>query len=164
MEIPAEISGACSRLRSLAAQLMKAPGHDYDRQTVAVMKRVLRPDSNCIDVGASTGKLLKHMVRLAPRGTHFAFEPLPRFYDALVEKFPTARVYNMALSDAAGESTFRHVVSNPAYSGLRPRRYDRPNELVEEIVVRTGRLDDLIPGTCPFDLSRLTWRVGSCKF
>jgi len=138
-----------SRLRSLAARLIKTHGRDYDRQTVAVMKAVLGPSANCIDIGACSGELLKHIVRLAPRGTHLAFEPLPRFYNALIRKFPGVQVHELALSDATGESTFQHVFTNPAYSGLKPRRYDRPNERVEEIMVRTGRLDDLVPPDMP---------------
>jgi FkbM family methyltransferase len=110
------------------------------------MERVLGATSNCLDIGASAGEVLKEMVRLAPRGTHFAFEPLPDFYETLVKRFPNVRVHNVALSDTTEEFTpFQHVVSNPAYSGLRRRRYDRPEERVEEIVVRTARLDELIP-------------------
>jgi hypothetical protein len=41
------------------------------------------------------------------------------------------------------------VVSNPAYSGLRRRRYDSPDERVEQIVVRTERLDDVVPRDMP---------------
>lgn len=134
-------------LRSIATRLRRPieRGTDYDRQTVAVMERVLQPASNCVDVGASRGELLKHMVRLAPQGTHLAFEPLPQFYDALIRKFPGVRVYDLALSDTTGECSFQHVVTNPAYSGLRRRRYDRLDERVEEIRVRTDRLDNIVP-------------------
>jgi FkbM family methyltransferase len=133
-----------------------ADGRDYDRQTVAVMERVLSETSNCVDVGASAGELLKHMTRLAPRGTHFAFEPLPRFYDALVKRFPQVQVHGVALSDTEEKAaSFQHVVSNPAYSGLRRRRYDRPDERIEQIVVRTARLDELIPQNVPIDFVKI---------
>ncbi|MFB3776850.1 MAG: FkbM family methyltransferase [Bryobacteraceae bacterium] len=127
-----------------------AGSRDYDRQTVAVMQRVLCGTSNCIDVGASAGELLKHMVRLAPRGNHFAFEPLTQFYRVLVKKFPGVAVHDVALSDTEETTaSFQHVVSNPAYSGLKRRRYDRPGERVEVITVRTARLDELIPQNAP---------------
>jgi FkbM family methyltransferase len=148
IEFLAKIDHARRRMHSIAARLWKqtTDSRDYDRQTVAVMERVLRATSNCLDIGASGGELLKHMVRLAPRGTHFAFEPLPDFYRTLVKRFPDVRVHNVALSDVTEESTrFQYVVGNPAYSGLRRRRYDRPEERVEEIVVRTARLDELVP-------------------
>lgn len=119
------------------------------------MERVLRPDSNCIDAGASRGALLKHMVRLAPQGTHLAFEPLPQFYAALVRKFPSVRVYDLALSDSSGECSFQHVVTNPAYSGLKLRKYERPDERVIEIRVRTERLDHIVPGETRLDFLKI---------
>ena len=38
------------------------------------------------------------------------------------------------------------MVSNPGYSGLKQRRYDRPKEEIQEIEVKTDLLDNLIPG------------------
>lgn len=153
-DLRARIGNVRGLLRSFAGQ---PPDHrDYDRLTVAVMERVLEPASNCIDIGASAGVLLQQMVRLAPRGKHFAFEPLPHFYRTLVKRFPDVRIHNVALSDAAAESTpFQHVVSNPAYSGLRRRAYERPDERIEEIVVRTARLDELIPADVPIRLVKI---------
>ena len=116
------------------------------------MQRVLREDSNCIDVGCHVGSILKEMLRLAPRGRHFAFEPLPDLYQGLLQAFGnTANLtfYDYALSDTAGPATFQHVVSNPGYSGLRRRRYDRPHEELREITVRTNLLDALIPADVP---------------
>jgi FkbM family methyltransferase len=120
------------------------------------MERVLGATSNCVDVGASTGVLLNHMIRLAPRGTHFAFEPLPNFSEVLARRHPDVHVHRIALSDADGEFTpFQHVVSNPAYSGLKRRRYDRPDEHVEEILVRTARLDGLISRDFPIHFVKI---------
>lgn len=119
----------------------------YDEQAFAVMRRCLKRDSSCVDVGCHEGLVLKEMLRLAPAGTHYAFEPLPELYQGLLSGFPTVRVFDVALSDSAGEATFQHVTSNPGYSGFRRRRYDRPDETVAEIRVRTARLDDLIPET-----------------
>jgi FkbM family methyltransferase len=150
-ELRSNMQGVCSRVRSIAARFRKSAEdvRNYDRQAVAVMERVLGGTSNCIDIGASAGAILKHMVRLAPGGTHFAFEPLPDFHKSLVRKFPSVTVYNLALSDTAASTPFQYVVTNPAYSGLRRRRYERPDEQVKEIVVRTARLDELIPEDLP---------------
>ena len=41
----------------------------YDVQTLAVMKRVLREDSCCVDVGCHQGSILREMLRYAPRTT-----------------------------------------------------------------------------------------------
>jgi FkbM family methyltransferase len=117
----------------------------YDQQTAEILRRTLRHDSTCVDVGCHAGAILSEMLRWAPRGSHYAFEPIPELYQALVTAFPQVKVFNVALSDVAGETTFQHVVSNPGYSGLKQRRYDRPNETIEEIVVRTDLLDHILP-------------------
>lgn len=105
----------------------------------------LEADSNCIDVGAHAGDVLRDMVRLSPRGRHLAFEPLPDFQAELRRRFPQVEVHGLALSDRAESTTFAHVVSDPGYSGLRRRPYPGEPE-VEEIPVQTARLDDVLPG------------------
>src|SRR6266852_4019276 len=50
-----------------------------DAETLAVMKRILKEDSNCVDIGAHSGSILRLMLECAPRGQHLAFEPLPDF-------------------------------------------------------------------------------------
>src|SRR6267142_5762751 len=69
----------------------------YDSQTIAIMRRVLRPDSNAIDIAAFEGGMLRHMVRFAPQGRHFAFEPIPERFEHLRQAFPQAHVYPYAL-------------------------------------------------------------------
>ncbi len=104
----------------------------------------LHSDSCCIDVGAHEGVWLEQFRRVAPRGRHIAYEPLPRMYEALAEKYPEMDVRNAALSNTAGEATFVHVTDHPGYSGLRERTYPRVVEK-ETITVRTERLDDSLP-------------------
>jgi FkbM family methyltransferase len=125
---------------------------EYDAQTLEVMKLVLRKDSNAVDVGCHQGAILRDILRVAPGGTHFAFEPLPTMYQELVRAFrgrPNVRLYDIALSDTSGSATFQHVVSNPAFSGLRKRQYDRSEEQVTQIVVRTDLMDRVIPPDLP---------------
>jgi FkbM family methyltransferase len=117
----------------------------YDEQTFEVMRRCLSRDSNCVDVGCHAGDILKEMLRLAPDGTHCAFEPIPGLYQKLVVSFPNVKVFDVALSDSVGEVSFQHVTSNPGYSGLKKRSYDRPHESVETIKVKTDLLDNIIP-------------------
>jgi FkbM family methyltransferase len=105
----------------------------------------LSPDSNCIDVGAHQGEILREMVRLAPAGRHIAFEPLPDFHAELVREFPGVDVRCSALSSEEGEATFTYVRSNPRYSGFRERDYPAGREAIEKIVVKRERLDALLP-------------------
>jgi FkbM family methyltransferase len=117
----------------------------YDRETCEVLGRVLRPDSCGVDVGAHRGGILKEMMRCAPLGTHFAFEPLPHLAAHLRKTFPGARVHEAAVSDHAGTARFVHVEDAPAYSGLRERIYDWPDPALKAITVNVVRLDDVLP-------------------
>lgn len=127
----------------------------YHRETVEIMARVLTPASTCVLVGAHRGSLLEHMVRLAPKGLHFAYEPLPDLAAALARRFPKVSVQQVAVSDLPGQNRFYHVVDQPGYSGLR-RLGSIPSGLtVREIVVRTEALDDLLPADLPIAFMKI---------
>jgi len=121
-----------------------ALNEQYDRQTVEVMKRTLRPDSTGVDIGAHAGAILREMFSLAPRGRHFAFEPLPHLAASLSRNYPEARVHAVALSDYNGTGTFHYVVNSPAESGLQRHAIHGDASNVQEITVPIRRLDDLI--------------------
>ena len=100
------------------------PNFYYDKQTRAIMSRILSEDSNCIDVGANEGIFTKEMLKYAPSGKHMAFEPLPDLANDLSDKYPQVDVHGCALSDVNAPSTFQHVTNASGYSGLRKRHYD----------------------------------------
>lgn len=112
----------------------------------AVVAAVLKPDSHTIDVGASTGDVLRHLLRVAPRGRHVAYEPIPHHARFLASHFPGVDVRETALSDSDGTSTFQYVVGRPAYSGLllRPDVSTR-QEPVQTLSVAVRRLDNDLP-------------------
>jgi len=147
------LEGTARRVYRLVRRRSRAGPHD--EQTFAIMRRTLRVDSNCVDVGAHVGSILLEMLRYAPKGTHYAFEPLPALYRRLVSSYPGVRVYELALSDRAGEKTFQHVVTNPAYSGFVRRQYPRANETIEQLTVRTELLDNIIPESLPVDFIKI---------
>lgn len=141
-----------TRLEPLARELLRATWPRWRRldardndDLARVLATVLTETSSCVDVGAHQGGILAQMVRLAPRGRHFAFEPLPRLAAALRARFPAVTVHELALSDGAGEATFQHVVDDPGYSGFRRRTYELAHPRIETLTVRTARLDDLLP-------------------
>jgi FkbM family methyltransferase len=109
----------------------------------ALLERSLRPDSDCLDIGAHSGAVLGEMVRLAPRGRHVAWEPLPELAALLRSRFPAVEVREAALSDAAGERDFARVVGAPGWSGFVER--PTPGERIEWLRVRVERLDDALP-------------------
>ncbi|MFZ6053000.1 FkbM family methyltransferase [Halocola ammonii] len=128
----------------------------YDFETKKVMQRVLKQDSNCVDVGCHEGDVLKLIFQFAPKGHHFAFEPLPDFYTLLKSRFgDKAEVHNLALSDKEGESKFQFVVNNPAYSGFRQRTYRSVDEKIKEITVKKERLDSIVPSDLKIDFIKI---------
>lgn len=129
----------------------------YDRQTKQVIRRVCRPESNCVDIGCHKGEILDLFLQYAPNGIQYGFEPIPDLYKALFEKYtsPNCRILDIALSNQKGTASFNYVVSNPSYSGLLKRTYDRPDEQDTLITVRTERLDDLIPHDFWVDLIKI---------
>lgn len=129
----------------------------YDSLTYQVLQRALKPASTCVDVGCHEGLVLESMVKLAPSGRFYAFEPIPEMFEALKSKFPSPRITlsNVALSNQAGVVSFNHVVSNPGYSGLRKRTYDRPDETDRTISVPTDRMDNVIPRTERVDVIKV---------
>lgn len=119
--------------------------HRYDLQTAVIIDRVLGPADFAIDVGCHEGAILDHMIKAAPDVRHLAFEPLPHLHRALIANYVNTDIHRVALvAEPDGDLEFHHVVSNPGYSGLKQRRYDRPNETVEVISVPTAKLDDLV--------------------
>lgn len=128
----------------------------YDRLSKAIMKRILKPDSNCIDVGCFKGEILSEMLRLAPEGIHFAFEPIPVYYNYLKSRFKgKVEIFPFAISDKTGYSAFNYVVNAPAYSGLKVRKYNIAHPAIQEIKVATRPLDTLIPETLAVNLIKI---------
>jgi FkbM family methyltransferase len=119
--------------------------HRYDLQTAAIIRRVMHDGDLAVDVGAHTGEILRGFVTASPGVRHVAVEPIPELAAGLRDDFPSVDVHEVALvAEPAGPVSFHHVTSNPAYSGILRRRYDRSDEDVSLIEVPTARLDDLV--------------------
>jgi FkbM family methyltransferase len=128
----------------------------YDKQTKKVIRKVCTAASNCIDVGAYQGEILNLYLKYSPQGKHHAFEPLPEYYSFLNAKYGrTAKIHPVALSNEVGQRTFNYVMSNPSYSGLLKRKYDRDREKDQEIVVETACLDDRLPNDLLIDFIKI---------
>lgn len=114
----------------------------------------LRANSNCVDIGASSGLMLRQMVRLAPRGKHIAYEPIPGLAAALRAEFPEVDVREVALSHESGHREFKHVANLEPYSGFYERSYPSAAE-IESITVETRRLDGDLPAGYAPDLIKI---------
>lgn len=140
-------------LKSIPIDFTK--NQEYDSQTKRVIAEVCGRDSCCIDIGAHKGEVLDIILKQASDGLHFAFEPIPDMYETLLKKYagnPHCSIHSYALSDVKGTTTFNYVISNPSYSGLIKRKYDRPNEQDTTIEVQTELLDNILPADYQPDL------------
>lgn len=148
--------GVRNLLKKLPIPLSK--NHLYDLQTKSIMKRSLRADSNGIDVGCHDGEIMDLMLKFAPGGQHYGFEPIPSFADFLFKKYRRqnqVHIFPTALGEKQGSTKFTFVKSNPAYSGILQRKFDRKNEETEEIDVEIKKLDDCIPTDLKIDFIKI---------
>jgi FkbM family methyltransferase len=114
---------------------------DEDYAIDQLLKRVIEPSMNCIDIGCHLGSVLSGMERYASQGRHMAFEPTPYKFAWLKRKYPNVDLRQMALSDKAGDVEFFYQTDNSGFSGLRSHR--RANWQTETYVVKCARLDDV---------------------
>lgn len=121
----------------------------YDGLTSKIIEMCCERQSNCVDVGAYRGTILKKMARVATEGVLYAFEPVPMNYNYLVKQYPDAITYDFALSDVDGSHEFHYVSGRPARSGLYLRDYPDKKEIVEKLIVQTRQLDRVIPSDVP---------------
>lgn len=130
---------------------------EYDRLTSSILKKQLTSTSNCIDVGCHKGEILDAIIQLAPDGIHYGFEPIPHLFKGLQKKYTSSNLhlYNCALSDKEGRTTFNFVKSAPAYSGIKQRAYEEANPDIEVIEVDLKRLDAIIPENGTIDLIKI---------
>lgn len=113
----------------------------------AILAGTLATDGSYVDVGANRGQVLSDAVRIAPRGRHLAFEPIPALAAELGRTFPGVECRALALGASAGEADFCHFRNLDGWSGLRrnPEISDVRGE-PERIRVRVSTLDAELEG------------------
>lgn len=119
----------------------------YDMETKQIIQKVCKVKSNAIDVGTHEGAILDLLIQQSPNGFHFGFEPIPALQKSLRSKYANnkqIKLFELALTDTSGETAFNYVLSNPSYSGIKKRKYDRRNETDTTITVKTNTLDAVI--------------------
>jgi FkbM family methyltransferase len=146
-------SGAERWARPLWMKLSGKRLSPYDAELSGIIARVLKPGSTCIDVGAHKGLILDVFIRHAPQGTFHAFEPLPYLAGLLRRKYrsnPQVKLYELALSDAVGSTTFYINKASMGLSSLSaPVDVDNGAGEIEACTVALARLDDLLPDARP---------------
>jgi FkbM family methyltransferase len=116
----------------------------------AVLAAVLDGEATYVDVGANRGQVLREAVRIAPRGRHLAFEPVPSLAADLARAFPEVDCRGMALGTRAETTQFCHFTRLDGWSGLR-RRPEISDERgrPEYISVQVSTLDKQLAGVTP---------------
>ncbi|HEX4353691.1 MAG TPA: FkbM family methyltransferase [Polyangiales bacterium] len=115
---------------------------DEGKLVTEACRMILSAESNTIDVGAHLGSQLSLHLRLATRGRHVAFEPVPQKARWLRAKFPEVDVREVALNQVDGRETFFVNETRPGYSGLR--KHEAGSDDVYRITVEQQSLDDAI--------------------
>lgn len=127
----------------------------YDRLTKAVIKKAINSNSTCIDVGCHKGEIFDLFINQSPSNSHYGFEPIPELYNILKNKYSKHNIFNCALADEEGETTFQFVKNAPAYSGILKREYKVDNPEVIELKVPLKTLDSIIPQSTKIDFIKI---------
>jgi FkbM family methyltransferase len=108
----------------------------------AILASVLRGGDVYVDVGANRGQVLGEAVRVAPDGSHIAFEPIPAVARELARAFPGVDCRQLALGASPQTAEFCHFRNLDGWSGLRrsPEISDAQGE-PEYITVKVSTLD-----------------------
>jgi FkbM family methyltransferase len=123
----------------------------------AILASTLASDSTYVDVGTNRGQMLGEAVRIAPRGRHLAFEPIPELAGELGRAFPGVECRPLALGARAGEAEFCHFRNLDGWSGLRrnPEIDDergRPEYISVTVSTLDAELEALSPKVVKIDV------------
>lgn len=118
----------------------------------SLLARMVRPDWNCLDVGAHLGSVSYLLSRLATNGHLTMIEASPDKAAWLIARFPDAQVYPVAVSDSDGEASFYENLDHPGFSSLASRK---SRGRVRKITVPARRMDSLIGPGQQIDLIKI---------
>lgn len=141
--------------------LMKIPTVFPDlasqKQLNKIARQFIRPTSNCVDVGAHKGSMLKIFASRATDGRHYAIEPVPDLMQLLkknFEQYDNIQFEEKAIGAEVGHQTFMFVLTKPSLSGLQKRPLPKRSESVN-ILVEISTLDNLLPQDYKLDVLKI---------
>ena len=120
-------------------------GRSYEWRETLVLKRFLRPDDICIDVGANIGYYSTLMAKIAYRGEVHSFEPVPINWHILninliLNKLSNAVPNLIALGSESGKINFS-VSKDGAYSSILPTGREMEDETIE---IKVETIDEYV--------------------
>jgi FkbM family methyltransferase len=124
--LPRRAVGAASRRlgRPELLAAVDAGARQAQREEVgikAVLASALRAHGTYVDIGTNRGQVLREAVRIAPRGRHVAFEPIPALAAELASAFPDVDCRCRALGARPESAEFCYYRELDGWSGLRRR-------------------------------------------
>jgi len=124
-----------------------------DARVKEILKRVLRSDSNCLDIGCHYGSMLSEILRHSPGGQHVAVEAIPEKANFLRQTFPEVRLASVALSNQVGTADFYINTARTGFSGLA--EHGNAGEDFQKIKVPCQTLDDLMKDSPKVDFVKI---------
>lgn len=123
----------------------------------AVLAATLRDDGTYVDVGSNRGQVLREAVRVAPRATHVAFEPVPALARELAGAFPQVDCRAKALGARAERAQFCYFRRLDGWSGLlrHPHISDSrgdPEYITVEVSTLDQEVGELTPSVVKIDV------------
>lgn len=145
-------------VRAIAAEQTIFPNFRVDQNTYYVLRKLLKEDSCCIDIGAHKGEITRMFLQFAPKGNHIAIEPLAECVEHLKSKFESlsnVTILPFAVAENPGKRDFIAVRRSPGFSGFADRKFSGGDPNLERRVVDAVMLDDIIPPDTRVDLIKL---------
>jgi FkbM family methyltransferase len=123
----------------------------------AILASALGVDGTYVDVGTNRGQVLEEAVRIAPRGRHVAFEPIPELAAQVARAFPGVECRALAIGARREQAQFCHFQGMDGWSGLRrsPQVRDaqgRPRYITVEVSTLDEELARLTPQVVKIDV------------
>jgi FkbM family methyltransferase len=116
----------------------------------AVLAGALAGAGPYVDVGTNRGQVLREAVRVAPRGRHLAFEPIPALAAEVAQAFPQVECRQKAIGARTESAEFCYFRRLDGWSGLQrsPEISDARGD-PEYITVEVSTLDVELEGLSP---------------
>jgi FkbM family methyltransferase len=123
----------------------------------AVLAGGLRGAGTYVDIGTNRGQVLREAVRIAPRGRHVAFEPIPALAAEVARAFPDVDCRQKALGSRIESAEFCHFRELDGWSGLRRRpeisdTRGRPEFITVQVSTLDVELDGIAPSVIKIDV------------
>lgn len=127
-------------------------------------RRLLDARSTVVDIGGHAGRHADVFVNEIRCSRVFVFEPLPRQFEWLRERYrdrSQVDVFDCALGTECGFSEFVFNTNSPEESGLRERVYnDHESKNIEILRVRRSTLDDCLAALDRLDYVKIDTEGG----